>query len=382
MGEERNNKSGFKGYLTNTDNVNNFESQEKALTAPKQTFTTSRELARQQTRKKPSEGNLFSLLNPKQRKDAEKNQENLLSLITDGINGGALVSKVIIGLAQTLYVQSEMYHTTDKMIGLSYDVSEQTGEKIEVFEVGTRKDPDTPVISPSPFLMIKTRDFAKLVNGGKLSGGKDVEAVRDILTQLDKYFVPIDTGTGKHTFVRIITIEAAEVDPQTGAERLILKLRPIFTRALTSDFMTIRKDTLKILSGKQKDITMRLFWYLAEKSSYKNLPTYPTFKVAKAELFERIAIIKAYDSKPKRREEDFKEAIYKMKSLHLITDYSEEIGAAGDVICIFKFNKNYTTEAPSPPTALLPPPERPDSPTATPPQAAQSGLFDNDPDWI
>lgn len=327
--------SDFSTILKKGNVEGDMDGREKALTSPKQTFTTSRELARQHTRPKPTQGNLFDILKPKAKADAIalSRADRLLSQITDGINGGTLVSKVIIGLAQTLYTQSEMYGNTDRLIGISEKISELSATPIKQGEAGTRRgDLRKEVISPAPYVFLKMADFTKLVMGNNNIGGRDVLRVKDIIQELDRKFVFIDRGDGKYIKLRICTIEATETDTKTGAEAMLLNLRPIFTRAIATDFVTIRKDTLRVLAGNQKDITMRLFWYLTEMHSYKTLPTYPIVRISKAELYNRIAVLKQYERRKKDREDHYKEAIERMKTLHMITDYKEEKGAAGDTM--------------------------------------------------
>ena len=80
-------------------------------------------------------------------------------------------------------------------------------------------------------------------------------------------------------------------------------------------------------------------------------------------------MLKQYERRKKDREAHYKEAIERMKTLHMITDYREEQGAAGDIMCIFKLNKAYTTE-PSTADRLLAAPD-----TSTPPPSGQRTLF-------
>lgn len=362
----------FSDLLKGGEVVSEVDGKEKALTSPKQTFTTSRELARQQTRPKPTQGNLFDILTPTAKAEAIalSRADGLLSQITDGINGGTLASKVIIGLAQTLYTQSEMYGNTDRLIGISERISELSGTPISQGEAGTRRgDLTKEVKSPKPYVFLKMADFTKLVMGSRRVGGEEISRVKDIIQELDRKHVFIDRGDGKYIKLRICTIEATETDTKTGAEVMLLNLKPIFTRAIATDFVTIRKDTLRVLAGNQKDITMRLFWYLTEMHSYKTLPTYPILRISKAELYNRIAVLKQYERRKKDRETHFNEAIERMKTLHMITDYKEEQGAAGDIMCIFKLNKAYTSE-PSTADRLLAAPD-----TSTPPPREQGNLF-------
>lgn len=357
-------------FISSGGAVGAVESGEKALTSPKQTFITSRELVKQHTRPKPTEGNLYDSLPPKAREHAMEldNEGRLLSSITDGINAGAKATKVLIALAQTLYEQSEYSGTTDRLLGLSEEVCKSTGLTISEGELGTRKNPEERVISPSPFIIVKLSDFAKLVNGTNKVGGKDIAEVKAILYQLDRQEVCINRGDGRYFFQSILHIWARDVDTNTGAEVMIINLKPIFTRAIATDFVTLRKDTLKVLSGRQKDITMRLMCYLVEMNSYKSLPLYPKVKISKEELFSRVAIQKQYERRKGDRERDFQEALRKMKELKLITAYTEETGAGGNTICVFMLNKNYTTEPIAEPRRLI----------ASPSSAESLNLFNGD----
>lgn len=341
----------FKGYL-----AIQAEQQRKLLESVvlsknesksiRQTFTAPRELARQHTRRKPNQGNLFDVLSPKAKEHAilASDKGRLFSDVVDGVNGNPMVSKVIIGLAQTLFEQSERKGNTDKLLGYTTELLElETEEAIPTKEL-VNDSSNNPVISPYACVCLRLSDFAKMVNGKHRIGGKEVINVREALTDLSRKLVYIDRGNGHYTGLPLCTIKGSHIDTNTNEEYLIVELSPLFTREIATDFVTCRKDTLKVLSGRQKDITFRLYWYLLEWHSYKTTPTYPLHKVTKYDLFSRIAVNKWYEDHKKKREEDFQEAVGKMLDLRLITSFREEEGATGDTICVFFLNKNYTNE--------------------------------------
>jgi hypothetical protein len=328
-----------KGIAISSSFVNGYNKREKEQAPIKQTFRTARLLAKQQTRPVPVDGDLFSLLSDSEKAYAIQIQKEngLLSQITDGINVGVLASKVIIGLAQTLAEQSEMYGTEKEMLGISKDELEKEGVTLKAVKNFNG------VYSPYPMIRIKGRNFTQLVKGVKDVSRKDRKDVEDVIGKLANLtnFIKLN---GKYVGVKLLSIEANIIDPVTKERGYLIMLRPIFINAIKDNFVTMRKDTLQKLSGKTPDITMKLFWWLAEQHSYKGTPIYPTVKVRKNELFQRIAIIKSYDKNKVRLKEDFDKAIEKMKEMRLITGYKEETGADGSTNSIFTLNKLYTTE--------------------------------------
>lgn len=327
-----------------------------------QTMVVSRELVRQHTRVRKPGQDLFSILNDEARERAIQVQENgggLLSQIVDGIDGGELTSKVILGLAHTLYEQSEMSGTLDSMMGATYQILPYLEMSLpRMKSSGRSKALDGSVVkSPCPCVCIRISDFTRLVLGtNEKPSNKDKDRVRDTLESISNKMVYLAIGDGHFIGKTLIGKRTKLIDTKKGSEVWLLELDSVFTCNILNDFAVLRKDTLMKLKGRQMKITMRLLYYLIEKRSYD--PENLNHRVSKIDLFNRIAIISKYEKNPKERDRDFKEALQKMVDVHLIdpikldgdkyakdSGYHEEIGADGCTpISCFRFNKNYTTD--------------------------------------
>lgn len=329
----------------------------------KQTMVVSRELVRQQTRVRKQGQDLFSILNEKAREDAIQVHENgggVLSQIVDGIDGGETVSKVILGLAHTLYEQSEMSGTLGSMMGATDKILpylEMSLPKIKKSSGRSKALDGSLVSSPCPCVCIRMADFTRLVLGtNEKPSNKDKDRVREALESISKKMVYLAIGDGRYIGRTLIGKRTKLIDTKKGSEVWLLELDSVFTCNILNDFAVLRKDTLMKLKGRQMKITMRLLYYLIEKRSYD--PDNLNHRVSKIDLFNRIAIISKYEKNPKERDRDFKEALQKMVDVHLIdpikldgtnyakdSGYHEEIGSDGYTpISCFRFNKNYTTD--------------------------------------
>ncbi len=320
-------------------------------------FRVSRELARQQTRPKPVQGDLFSCLSEEEKKDAlriSKDEDSgLLSQIVDGIEAGEVVSKVIIAFAQVLWEQSFKNGSTEteNLLGIKDEISKFLPQVIptndKLLYSGGAKVEGKEAASYSPYISFELGRFTRRVLG--YEQGHKVQTVEknnvaDAISILGKKQVYISTDT-HHIGTRICSIEGTIIDKKTKVKTYFIKLNPIFTREILRDSIVIRDDTLIKLRGRQKGITMRLFWFLAEQNSYHK-PTWPVEKVRKDILMSKIAVSGSYNKNKTRRDEDFAEAIDKMKYVGLIENsekgYKEYASEANDaMISEFRFNADY-----------------------------------------
>lgn len=279
---------------------------------------------------------------------------NLLSTITDGIDGSPLTSKVIKALSQVQYEQSLQTDNRKLLTGLSEDkIKEITKETISLpapQDYGETNKSGGKVKTPFSYIVIDSIDFTKKVNGVNRLGGKDKEAIMDILTDLERKEVFIDLKNGHYRGTKLLTILGRDIDSSTGREVLFVQLSPIFARAISHDYVTYRSDTLLMMRGKQSKVTMKLFDILIEAHSYRGSNSKQKndrlFKMEKGMLFDRIAPLQSYKKNPKRRATDFAKAVDLMKEWLLITDYHEE-DKTGCIICVFHLNPEYRT-APTP----------------------------------
>lgn len=275
-----------------------------------------------------------------------------------GIDGGETAEKVIIAICQVLAEQSN-WHSKQKSI----KTMEDNGNKLIKMFFGEpeltkdivagslrkgmetihddRKNKDYP-ISICPVIVIQLTDFTRRVMG--LTGNAKVrpddrKAVRSALTQLRAKELYTPTN-GDWIATTLIGKARKIISTTTKEEIMVMELDSVFTKDLLKDFITLPTDILERLRGRQKKITMRLFWFLCEQRSYhKN--SYPLEHVKKADLLSEIAIIDSYKKNLKRREEDFKEAVEMMRKINLITDYSESQNKAYEVVSHFTFSPEF-----------------------------------------
>lgn len=319
------------------------------------TFTTSRELSRQQTRQAPISRDLFDALPKVERAHALSldKTKGFLSSIVDGIEGGELGSKVIIALAQTLSEQSKYTSKGTELLGLESDIQTKFPDfnieekPIVKMQNGGRLNSDgTRETSPTPYIWFELSQITRKALGLSLKEKprkKDKDEVARIIRDLSSKVVYLACDDGSHVGTSICSIDYVHVNSK-GSIIYILRLGAVFTKQVMRDNIVLRNDTLFKLRGKQSTMTMRLFWFLAEQNSYHKA-TWPIDKIKKYELFERIAILRSYKKNVNRKEKDFAESINKMKSIGLLENsadaYKEVKNEDGDIISIFKFNKSY-----------------------------------------
>lgn len=267
---------------------------------------------------------------------------------------------MIKALSQVQYEQSQQTGNNKLLTGLSEEkVKQITGEAATSLpkpqDYGETSKSGDKVKTPFSYIVIDSIEFTKRVNGVSRLGGKDKEAIVDILTDLERKEVFVDRKDGHYRSTKLLTILGRDIDTETGRELLFVQLCPLFARAISHDYVTYRSDTLLMMRGKQSKVTMKLHDVLIEAHSYRGGNSKQKndrlFKIDKGTLFDRIAPLQSYKKNPKRRATDFAKAVGLMKEWLLITDYQEE-EKNGAVICIFHLNPDYRT-APTP-TKYLP----------------------------
>lgn len=307
-----------------------------------------------------AQGNLFDIIGEEAKGSAIVNQKNdtLLSSIVAGIDGGETAEKVIIALCQVLAEQSD-WHPKQKSLKTMEDngnallqnvfgehqlsrviVAGELRNGMETIHDG-RSGKDYPK-STCPVVAIKITDFTRRVMGlaGKAKvRPEDKNAVRGVIIQLKTKQLYTLTNGG-WIWVTLIGKARGYINPTTKEETMVLELDSIFTKDLFRDFITLPTDILERLRGRQKKITMRLFWLLCEQRSCRK-NSYPLEHVKKADLLSEIAIIDSYKKNLKRREDDFREAVEMMKKIRLIADYSESENKAKQVVCHFTFSQDF-----------------------------------------
>lgn len=280
---------------------------------------------------------------------------NIITDIIETLPSTGKAGKVIIALAQTFHEQSDSFKKEGKDYSKRIETKSGKEKKVDfgskrgVNETIKRYFPKlTAVESPFggtyPYILLDIAEFTKLVNGTRgeagSASGVDKMEVKDTLQQLAGKEIWTTIGNLRGSS-KLLSIEhKLKSEEGQKKEYWLLALRPIFYEAIERDYIQLRADTLKRLKGKQKDITMKLFWILVEHRSYNK----KSFEKSKRELLAEIATIERYKKNKSILKANFEEAINKMKELELITEYTERDGANGELISVFKYNRNYLRE--------------------------------------
>ena len=265
----------------------------------------------------------------------------LLAGTLEGLSGGSAQLKVFtIALARTLNEQSKYYKTEEDWSGVPKNlIPAIMGEEVEI------EKRDSVIIRnekrPYPYILVSYEDMAKKMSKtGKISGGKDIEYIKDYIEELSGKEYLLDKGgnhiIGVRFLNKLMTIYTKDRGTEVGC---LLQLSPQFSKSM-GGYTGLRSDTIQLLGGgKQKDITMDLFDLLIY---YRGIPG-NVYRVSKKELLSR------YESKPTymsgvairrtKLEKDFQDSIEKIKGAKVITKYKEEKTPGGEVVSVFTFSK-------------------------------------------
>ena len=268
--------------------------------------------------------------------------------IVEGIKLSPSETKVIDCLCKLLHENSQ---TLDPKKEDYY-----TGNKgLELVTFGGDK------FTPAPQLAFTLYELTKEYKGGEYIGGKDIENVKQILTELDTkmfYLSYVETtktkGGGRvenkiqeyRKLINITKISQTVFNKEdielSKIEETVVVLNPIFRRQIESKFLLYPNDinerTIRAYgSHNLSDIALRLRDYLIRELSSKRYK--PEIYLDKLYYFlaekwmrkSRKALVKEYTDK----------ALETVKALGLLLDYKIETGATGEPKMIFILNKDW-----------------------------------------
>ena len=272
--------------------------------------------------------------------DAKKLHEegNLLSIISDGINGSVAEKKVIIYIARELHRQMSNHDGIDGLVKMAEDrglpITIQNGIKY-------------------PYLPISLGDAAFYTKGANNNTNRN--DIYSILAKHDKCINFIKSENGKrHIKLRLFSIEGDYKNELTGKREVLLMLRPIFFNYLTKSYVTISESSSQLLPKIRKDIEMRLWMYLLKLFSHTKTTGYVVKRIEEKVEAEIIPEDYIKGSKRKRLETDFAKAVKKMIEGGLLTEegITYEMGKDGITrYYVFHLNPRYHDTT----TPLLPP---------------------------
>lgn len=296
---------------------------------------------------KDRQPSLFDYLKSETLKDIEVAGLEVAEIV-EGIKLSPSETKVIDCLCKLLHETSQ---TSDAKKESYY--SGNTG--YELVEYGGDKK------TPAPKIAFTLFELAKEYKGGESIGGKDVENVKQILTELDsKRFLLSYVETTKKKdggrierkieelkkLIQIVKISQTEYNKDnvelSKKEETVILLNPIFRRQIDSKFILYPNDINKrtiIAYGSHNlsDIALRLRDYLMREHSSKRYQ--PEINLDK--LYYQLAEKWMRESRKKKVKEYTVKALETVKALGLLLSYDIKKGSTGEPKIVFNLNKEW-----------------------------------------
>jgi hypothetical protein len=214
---------------------------------------------------------------------------------------------------------------------------------------------------PAPKLAFTLYELTKEYKGGEAVSGKDVENIRQILTDLDnKQFLLsyVETtnkpGGGRierkiedfRKLINIMKMSETEFNKDnlelSKKEETVVLLNPIFRRQIDSKFILYpndinRRTIIAYGSHNLSEVTLRLRDYLMRELSTKHYEP----QIGLEKLYWTLADRWMRESRKKKVKEYTDKAIETMKSLGLLLSYEIKTGSKGNPIVTFYLNKDW-----------------------------------------
>jgi hypothetical protein len=296
---------------------------------------------------KDKQPSLFDILD-QNTKDTIEERGVEIAEIVEGIKLSPSETKVIDCLCKLLHENSQTLNPNkeDYYSGnVGYELVNYGGEKN----------------TPAPKLAFTLYELTKEYKAGEYVGGKDIENVKQILTELDnKSFLLsyIETTTKKgggrierkiedfRKLIHILKISETEYNKEdielSKKEETIILLNPIFRRQIDSKFILYpndinRRTIIAYGSHNLSDIALRLRDYLLREISSKRYQ--PEINLER--LYYQLAEKWMRESRKKKVKEYTQKALETVKALGLLISFEIKQSATGDPKIIFSLNKDW-----------------------------------------
>jgi len=212
----------------------------------------------------------------------------------------------------------------------------------------------------APKLAFTLYELTKEYKGGEYVAGKDIENVKQILTELNsKQFLIRYTETTKgkkgewikkeyEAFRRLIDVDSAtlsygvgDIEQYKKTETVIL-LNPIFRRQIDSKFILYpndinRRTIIAYGSHNLSDIALRLRDYLMREKALKHY----TPEIGLERLYYLLAEKWMRESRKKKVKEYTEKALETVKALGLLLSYEIKTASTGEPKIVFTLNKDW-----------------------------------------
>ena len=215
--------------------------------------------------------------------------------------------------------------------------------------------------TPAPKLAFTLYELTREYKGGEYVGGKDIENVKQILTELDnkKFLLSYVETTKKKDggrierkiedfkkLIHIIKISETEYNKEdielSKTEETIILLNPIFRRQINSKFILYppdinRRTIIAYGSHNLSDIALRLRDELIRALSGKHYK----YEIGLERLYYLLAEKWMKESRKTKVKQYTDKAIETVKALGLLISYEIKPGATGEQKVIFNLNKDW-----------------------------------------
>jgi hypothetical protein len=268
-----------------------------------------------------------------------------ITQIVEGIKLSPAETKLIDCFCKLLHYNSQTSEPTkgDYYSGLGYDLVTYGGEK-----------------TPAPKIAFTIYELAKEYKGGDKISGKDIENIKQIVTDLDNkkfllsYVETTATKNGRierkiedfKKLIHIVKLSQTEYSKDnielSKKEETIILLNPIFRRQIDSKFILYPNDILRrtiIAYGSHNlsEIALRLRDYLMRELSSKHFSP----EITLDRLYYFLAEKWMRESRKKKIKEYIDKAIETVKALGLLQSYEIKTASTGEQKIVFYLNKDW-----------------------------------------
>jgi tetratricopeptide (TPR) repeat protein len=268
-----------------------------------------------------------------------------ITQIVEGIKLSPAETKLIDCFCKLLHYNSQTSEPNkgDYYSGLGYDLVTYGGEK-----------------TPAPKIAFTIYELAKEYKGGDKISGKDIENIKQIVTDLDNkkfllsYVETTATKNGRierkiedfKKLIHIVKLSQTEYSKDnielSKKEETIILLNPIFRRQIDSKFILYPNDILRrtiIAYGSHNlsEIALRLRDYLMRELSCKHFSP----EITLDRLYYFLAEKWMRESRKKKIKEYIDKAIETVKALGLLQSYEIKTASTGEQKIVFYLNKDW-----------------------------------------
>jgi len=225
----------------------------------------------------------------------------------------------------------------------------------ELVEYGEEKK------TPAPKLAFTLYELTREYKGGEYVAGKDIENIKQILTDLDnkKFLLSYVETTKKkdggrierkiedfRKLIHIVKISQTEYSKEdvelSKKEETVILLNPIFRRQIDSKFILYpndinRRTIIAYGSHNISDTALRLRDYLIRELSSKRYQP----EISLDKLYYQLAEKWMRESRKKKVKEYTEKALETVKALGLLLSYEIKTSSTGEPKVVFQLNKDW-----------------------------------------